>query len=348
MNQKCFLSRILRFSGTSIFAFIFTFTFSETVNAENEKPTGKKPAIFWVSSPIEGGETGIICGGNFTPDAQVQVTAKYWRDTEDEKCAEIIEKTHLVKPLRMTETSIFFRMPTGSEAELTVICAAGKTEPFYVNRPEVWWIQGDQGRKATAKTGWITVNTNIPGKMRKLTIQKTDSVDSEVDSGSDSVSGSVSDSDSVSGVVSSINNIHYNSGDLLPLYEITEPGIYTVLLDGRNVGTIEIVPHTEFYRPECYDVTDFGAIPNDGMDDTHAFLAALEKIRENDGGILYVPRGRFQVRDTLELPPYSALIGETYETDNLLKLSAEETLSGAKLPSTGPTPSAQIYWPDTS
>lgn len=143
MNQNCFLARILRFLGTSLFACTFIFSifshFNETVNAENEKPTGEKSAIFWVSSPITVGSTGLICGGNFTSDVQIQVTVKN---------AENTGKTYTVEPLRVSKTSIFFRMPTNDEAEIAVICASGKTEQFYVNRPKVWWIQGDQGRKA--------------------------------------------------------------------------------------------------------------------------------------------------------------------------------------------------------
>jgi hypothetical protein len=71
-----------------------------------------------------------------------------------------------------------------------------------------------------------------------------------------------------------------------------------------------------------FNVVDFGAIPNDGIDNTPAILAAVAKLKANGGGTLLFPAGRFQMTGTIELPPHSILRG----------LGAERS---------------QIYWPDT-
>jgi hypothetical protein len=72
---------------------------------------------------------------------------------------------------------------------------------------------------------------------------------------------------------------------------------------------------------EVFNVVDFGAIPNDGIDDTRGILNAVEQLKKNNGGVLFFPKGRFQMNETIELPPYSILKG----------LGADYS---------------QIYWPD--
>lgn len=49
------------------------------------------------------------------------------------------------------------------------------------------------------------------------------------------------------------------------------------------------------------DVRDFGAVPDDGRDDTEAIQAALDKF-PNGNRIVYLPPGVFEVRDTLRWP----------------------------------------------
>ncbi|MDC0584806.1 glycoside hydrolase family 55 protein, partial [Bacteroidales bacterium] len=44
-----------------------------------------------------------------------------------------------------------------------------------------------------------------------------------------------------------------------------------------------------------YDVTDFGAVPNDGVEDSKAIQIAIDNIGKNGGGILNFPKGRFLV-----------------------------------------------------
>jgi hypothetical protein len=40
------------------------------------------------------------------------------------------------------------------------------------------------------------------------------------------------------------------------------------------------------------DVTRFGAVPNDGKDDTEAFLATFRTAQTNGGKLIEIPKGR--------------------------------------------------------
>jgi hypothetical protein len=44
------------------------------------------------------------------------------------------------------------------------------------------------------------------------------------------------------------------------------------------------------------DVTRFGAVPNDGKDDTEAFLAAFRTAQTNGGKLINIPKGRYNLR----------------------------------------------------
>ena len=44
------------------------------------------------------------------------------------------------------------------------------------------------------------------------------------------------------------------------------------------------------------DVTKFGAVPNDGKDDTEAFLAAFRAAQSNGGKLIEIPKGRYHLR----------------------------------------------------
>lgn len=56
------------------------------------------------------------------------------------------------------------------------------------------------------------------------------------------------------------------------------------------------------------NVTDLGADPTDQGDSTPALRQALEQTKE--GGVVFLPRGRYRITDGLELPPRTVLRGE--------------------------------------
>ena len=219
--------------------FAFVFCFAAVCSAQ--------PAAFWASSPVSFGETALVYGGNFTPDAVAVV--KTIKDGE----------TYEVKPSYVSETCVMFPWPekVGSkEALLSVRTPEGETKPLKVNQLRIWWVQGDQGRAATAVTGWIwlvspdnelmeSVSLRLASdpkapeiKLNKELVRKADFV----------ISGELT-----------------NSYAPISTFEVKQSGDYMVLVNGRPVGTITIRTEEElnFIHDETFRLTDFGAIPND-------------------------------------------------------------------------------------
>lgn len=283
---------------SSIF-FAFVFCFAAVCSAQ--------PAAFWASSPVSFGETALVYGGNFTPDAVAVVESTPFGETCE------------VKPVYASATCVMFPWPEeigDGEALVSIRTPEGETKPLEVNRRQIWWIQGDQGRTATAKTGWIRL-VSPDDSLRWVNVSLRLASDPKA------------------------QTIEYPKAFLsneIPLSNVEQSGNYTVLVGGRPVGTITIRSEKEqnFIHDGTFRLTDFGAVPNDGIDDTPAFLAAVEALRANGGGTLLIPSGRFQMNETLELPPHSALVGEA---DILSLWDPWES---------GNLCGAQIYWPDRS
>lgn len=266
--------------------------------------SAEPPVILWASTPVQRGETALVFGGNFTPDAKAVVT---WN-----------EHSEIVEPISVSENCVMFEMP-GWECDVAIRCAAGESKKVSLNRPEIWWVQGDQGRSASVG-GWIFVQTNqVPGGKVLLEVRR------KGEKGSFSI----------------------QNGRRNRIREDEKPGGYEIWCKNQKFGEFRIEPKSEIFKPERFDVTDFGAVPNDGIDDSPAFLAALEKIRENGGGILFVPVGRFMMRETIELPPHSALSGPALSEGARSRMAyGKESAPGR--PEGTISSGAQIFWPDAS
>ncbi|MBC7330582.1 glycoside hydrolase family 55 protein [bacterium] len=83
--------------------------------------------------------------------------------------------------------------------------------------------------------------------------------------------------------------------------------------DGEKVakiqfkGKLEKLPSPAFPRmsEKVRSVTEFGALPDDGIDDTEAIQEAINKCEE-----IYFPSGEYLISDTLHLKPHTKLFGE--------------------------------------
>jgi hypothetical protein len=75
-----------------------------------------------------------------------------------------------------------------------------------------------------------------------------------------------------------------------------------------------------------FNVKDCGADGTGEKDDTAAVQAALARAQENGGGVVYFPRGRYQVSETLTIPRFTVLRGEGREQVNLFWPDTETPL----------------------
>ncbi|MDO4574126.1 MAG: hypothetical protein Q4D98_02810 [Planctomycetia bacterium] len=267
----------------------------------------EKPVILWSSSPVSPGETALLFGDGFGEKPTVTLT-----------CG---GQTETVTPQSVSPNAVTFVVPQGfPKGWISGEVKNGENAAsFTLNHPKCWWIQGDQGRTASSVDGEFFCVGECLDSMAKNCSLVFLREGKEV-----------------------LSFPHFLSNACLAyvFWSIEIPtGEYTVVLrndDSKEVfplGKIQVVPKKSFWKEDVFDVTAFGAVANDGIDDTPAILAAVEKLTENDGGVLFFPCGRFQMTETIALPPYSVVRGACGE-DNSFQEERNE-------------PQTEIYWPDT-
>jgi len=252
---------------------------------------GVTPAVIWTSLPVEPGEAVMVFGGPWGTKATVQLSGP------DERT---------ITPLNLTDDCLTFIYPEDwpQTAFTAKIVTEGGNVSIPVNAPDDWWVQGDVGR-GSSPGGWLRifgrsmgysdeafVEFRSKGKPIKVYVTEYDLYSLRVDLAADFPAGDY--------------EAFVNNG-----------------LDKTSLaaGKVTVAPYKVPWLDQIFNVVDYGAIPNDRLDDTLEIRAALAALTLNGGGILYFPRGRFGYIGELALPPHTLLRG-----------------AGMAL--------SQIYWPD--
>lgn len=263
----------------------------------------EKPCIYWWSAPVEPGELVQLHGGAWETNAIVELST-----------SSDFSKAKRLTPLRVTETGICFEYPRDCSpekpAQCRVVSASGATsDPITLNETTPWWVQGDLGGDVSPG-GWLRIfgrcldrnnraEVMLKNEKRELRLKLT-------------------------------RRDTWSLDAVVPVD--AAPGTYTVSVfnglggrDGwRNAGSVSIRQPQPGWQTNRFDVVHFGAIPNDGLDDTLALQAALAQAATNGGGVVYLPCGRFQCSGTLQIPPRTLLRGESREATSLYWPDCEE------------------------
>ena len=264
----------------------------------------ERPSVFWWSAPVQPGELVQVHGGDWGDNPEVEIV----------ESGTNFAKARRLVPVNVTETGICFEYPKSFDAsDLTccrIINGAGlASDAFILNEPKVWWLQGDLGADASPG-GWL--------RLFGRCLDRNGHADVVLKDGKRDIRLSVTKRDA------------WSIDTTVPLNIAT--GTYTVALSNgtggrsgwRTAGTVVVRPYQEAWKTARFDVTRFGAIPNDGLDDTLALQAALAMAVTNGGGVVYLPRGRFQCTGTLQIPERTLLRGESRESTSLYWPDCEE------------------------
>ena len=79
----------------------------------------------------------------------------------------------------------------------------------------------------------------------------------------------------------------------------------------KQVLLCALLPMAALAQTEWRNVRDFGAVPNDGKDDTAAFQAAFDSLDTHSGGTVYCPPGRYDISGQITVSaPAVRLVGD--------------------------------------
>ena len=266
------------------------------------------PVVFWASDPVR-------------PDGAVLTTGSGFGDTPT------VEMTRLAESEIGVPPAIAFAWP-GNEMKVETFQAADRSVKFIVpstyspgvfayritgpagktlgllNRPVIWWTQGDLGT-ATSPGGSLRVfgkNLGWDGKKTHKTMVLLRGPQEVL----------------LPGIADC-----YEATVVLP--QTLPVGEYQAFVHngcgGRAAWSDPIricVEKAKDWPKTVFDVRQFGGVGDGGKDDMGAVQAALAAAKKNGGGVVYFPRGRYLVTGMLTIPRFTVLRGEKREWVNIL------------------------------
>ena len=292
-------------------------------------PSGKKlgsadsnAIVFWSNFIVRPGETLQLMGGNFESGSVVNLRTFGGNDTIK------------IEPLLVDENLIHAVLPEDlgmAVYEVTVSNSRGDSEPFLVNAPDAWWQLGDGGDHAYPG-GWVKIfgsALSFGNASAKL-----------IDAG---------------GVETALKLTAQNQNCLtaeIPA-EIAE-GEYTISVSN---GLAEIYDKSLWLTiespaeiPEL--VITLSPAEDETADRIDDFREAFNRLKENNGGTIFLDEGVYYISESLKLPANcrmtcaerdSAMIRLDNGDKPLLMLADGSSVENLYLLHTGDLASNSIY-----
>ena len=236
----------------------------------------ERPAVEWAQYPVGPGDNVLLQGGNWGEDATVEIAGRK------------------VRPAHKTDTGLVFAYPS-SRREIVrgrVVSGNGKSNEFVLNAPEVWWLQGDGGDIATPG-GWLRAfGRSLGGGAMRIRRGGGAWFEPEL--------WRIDDYEIAAKIPADIA-----CGE----YEVEVRNSLGGWKDACRAGKWKVSRPRRIWKDDVFDISKFGAVPDDGVDDSDAFAGALAAAGRNGGGTVVVPRGLFNVEGSFEIPTNTLVKG---------------------------------------
>lgn len=268
---------------------------------------GEVPVIFWVSDPVQPGEVVLAEGANWgdAPHIEIDWLQNAEKSQPTTAATMNVQKSAVITPLQVNASSVKFAVPIDWKPgvySFRVESGGVRSEPVLVNAPDPWWQQGDWGKEASPG-GWLRIfgKCLIINEKAKIVLKGPGKQVIIVPTRQDQWS----------------LNVTLPSGMEAGVYETWVHNGCGGEVAWKKVGIVTVKEHLPLWKHDIFDVRDYGAIGNDIFEDTAPVQAALDAAGKNGGGIVYIPRGRFQINETLYVPRFVLIRGEGRDLSQL-------------------------------
>jgi hypothetical protein len=255
------------------------------------------PAVFWTSEPVRPGETVSVIGEGLGTNITVEISR-----VADGKTATVSAwpgKGVSAEVLEAADQAVKFVVPARLAGGIFAyrITTEGGRVTGLLNRPQIWWTQGDLGLQASpgrwvrvfgrnlGTTGQSRVRFEQAGKTREMSAAEAGDFALRLDLPADTAPGQLRLA------------VHNGFGGL----------------PGWSEPVEIVVNRPPAWPTQVFNVRDSGATGDGVRDDTRFIMQAVEKATAAGGGIVYLPRGRYRVSGGLNLPRLTILRGERPE-----------------------------------
>ncbi len=261
---------------------------------------GAESAVFRASDPIGPGETVLTIGEGFGENPVIEGVRLTDGPAGEAAGAPVAWpcKGQPLKAVQATEQSLKFAVPADWKPGVFAVRITGQSNPIVVllNVPQVWWAQGNLGVDASPG-GWIRLfgkNLGVtPKEMTTATARLAGPQTMTLPVAADCYAAKLT-----------------LPKELLPgLYKLRlHSGLGGAAAWSQPVSVRVVVPRQ--WPQAVFNVKDCGAEGDGIKDDTHAVRSALDKARQNGGGQIYFPAGRYRLAGSLKIPRLTVLHGE--------------------------------------
>lgn len=264
---------------------------------------GAAPVVFWASDPVAPDDTVLVCGDGFGDSPTVGLVRLADGDADTPAPLEWPASAQRVEVLQPSDQSLKFVIPADLEpgAYAFRVEAGGEASaPVLLNCPTVYWAQGDVGVSASPG-GWLRVFGRCMGQ---------DSAEVRISLRPEQAAGGAPETRLTVTAADTWSATASVPGDLAPgRYAVRVHNGHGGPVGWSDAGTIEVAD-PEPWPQEVFDVTHYGATRQGQVIDGEAIRAALAAAEGNGGGVVYLPRGQYQVQGTLTIPRRTVLRGE--------------------------------------
>jgi hypothetical protein len=254
------------------------------------------PTVLWVSDPVRPDETVVLLTEGASAASTVEAT---WladgEVTRPGASAALPEQWTALASLQAARQCVKTVIPASWEPGVFALRMreAGQVSSVSIaNAPDPWWLQGDEGRHSTPG-GWV----RIFGKCLSLDAPAARLV--------------LRDGRGMDATLELTQTTSWALGGRLPA--TLQPGEYEAFvhnghggdLTWRSAGKLTVIPPVA-WKTDIFTV----ALEGEGADTDKAIQNALQRARDNGGGVVYLPRGAYDVKGQLVIPPHTVLRGE--------------------------------------
>lgn len=222
-----------------------------------------RPRIFWVSGPVRPGDIAMIIGSGLAGCTTIRVHAPADKSGISEK------------PIRDSDTCVMFRVPRrlpAGEFRIALYTPAQIVHTV-LNRPKIWWVQGNLGRTASPG-GWVRAfGRNLSGSAtldaKPLTVRFPSPFEAR-----------------------------------FRVPETLAPGTHVLRIGDGMAATVRILnPVADTTARATTSISAAGA------DDRAAIQGALDALGKAGGGTLLLPSRRYRISAMLTIPEFVTLRG---------------------------------------
>jgi len=270
------------------------------------------PTIFWASDDVQPGDAVLVYGGPFDSARRVIIgTLPEGKPGFPGGSVSRSSSTVRAEVFQPKVESVKFQIPSRLPKGIyrfQVETAQGSSNTFYLNRPEVRFVQ------PTKLLPGLGRNEASPGSILQ-------------------VIGLNLISPTGQGTPCVALRKGGSKWTILPSRRAEKYSLWVALPPGLPIGEYILCVHNgsgggagwsdpfrfsvkqpERWPERVFNVRDFGARGNDVDDDTAAVRAALKAAEENGGGVVFFPWGIYRLSDWLFVPARTTLRGEDRET----------------------------------